>query len=420
MEIVTPDLQRKSPLDETYYDETAAQLGLSPEYIETFLTKVNSQLEGEGLETFDGDMLLALIDLYATDNKYPERVEVMVGRLLSVLSDKIESESESTFYEDFMYVHSQMPKIMARRFEVARDSRVDPNEFSVSAVHSLRRTIDPDEKFFDGSLDSDEVNGLVDLYAQSRLNYATKPINPEILDRQLLKLASFFKGRRRIDIQKDFQGEGTNDMVNITTVLKRELAWLAMNPVESEEAVPEAVVIPLPQKQPEAPAVVFDREIVNKTVESFLEVSLLPKEHKESFKYHIGFTDKSLPGATTQQRNDACEKVREFIVNAKLRDRSKYNVTIDNLPTLAQLQVVGHLLGNRSAAVNPVSRTVLVNQYSIELRKRYQDTKVDETTLQQRINQYGDLIDQALAQTLDWATSPKYLYDSMKPNGESA
>lgn len=436
MERGVSHLINESPKEEIVFDETAAQLGLSPEHIETFLRKVNVQIEGEGLDSFDGDMLVALIDAYVTDNLHPERVEVMTARLLSVLG---EQGMETVPYEDIMYVRQHMSKVMARRFEIARDSRVDPNEFSVVAVHNLRQLVDPDENFFKGPLDGDEVHGLVDLYALTRVDYKTKrkakPLDSKIFDRQLLKLASYVKGRRPTDIQKDFQGEGTNDMPNIMNTLKEKLAWFALHPDElqmvyeigleeaknkniPEETVSPEDIAPSQQKQPEAVVIPFDRNVIGRAINSFLEASILPKEYEESFRHHIGFGDE-LPLGTIQQRNDACEKVRELIENAKIRDRNKYGVKIDNLPSNRELRIVSRMLGNRKAAIDPISRSTLVSQYSQELRRRHQ-ADINEDVVQQRINLHGDMIDHAIARTLQWAVMPQYQHSTGKHHQESA
>ena len=440
METMTHATVQESPLMEASFDETAARLGLSPQHIETFLTKVNSQIEGEGLGAYDGDMLVALIDLYVTDNKHPERIDVMVSRLLNVLSDKIEPDSEATFYEDLMYVRDHMSKILAQRFEIIRDSRVDPNEFSAMAVYNFRQLIDPDENFFQGSLDTDEVSSLIQLYALSRLNYQDKrkgrPLDPRILERQLLKLTSYLKGRRRIDIQNDFYGEGTNDLPNVMNILKKKLAWFALHPddlqilyeigveefkdkIKSQEVEPPEEIAPAEKNTPEPIPKSLNAVEVTTIIGSFLDSSILPKDHRDSFKSHIGFSEPA-PMGTIKQRDDACEEVRELVANASRRDRGKYNVIIDNLPTQAQLQVVKRLLGNRHAALSPVSRSALVAQYGAELQQQCHTLNIDGDIIQKRITRYGELIDQALAQTLDWATSPKYRYDTEKPVEESA
>jgi len=84
------------------------------------------------------------------------------------------------------------------------------------------------------------------------------------------------------------------------------------------------------------------------------------------------------------------------------------------------LQVVGRMLGNRQAAISPISYSTLIGQYETELRMQHENASVSEDMLQQRVNRYSELVDQALAQTLDWATSPKYRYDTEKPVEESA
>jgi hypothetical protein len=431
-------LHNESLKEEVSYDETAAQLELSSEAVEEFLRTVNAQIEGEKLDSFNGDTLVALIEAYVTDNMYPERVEAIVARLINVLKASATNE-ESVSYEDIMYIRQHMPKVLARRFEILRDARVDPNEFSAVAVHNFRQHIDSDENFFSGPLDGDEVRGLMSLYALSRVNYNTrrkaKPLDPKILDRQLTKLSSYLKGRRPVDIKKDFNGEGINDMPNIMNILEQKLAWFALHPDELQKVYetgleeaenknnpveiepPELIQPPAPRHY-EAVAVPFDRMKINKIIESFLEAGMLPQEYMESFGRHIGFYDELLPDPALQQRNDACEKVRRLIGDAQARDCKKYGVKITNLPTLDQLRIIGQILGNREEGIDPVPKMVLIHQFTAELRRWQPD--IDQYVLRQKTVQYRKTIDLALAQTLQWAVAPKYRYPVKKRHQESA
>lgn len=377
------------------------------------------------------------------DEKY-QTVLTDYGRASRLIADRLSELSQQNTVPLL-----EPPKIPAAKIEAAKvvapepdsstEPTIEPSKFSPRHVELFRQEINKvaDRELLEGPLDEDEILGVIELYGRK---YRSQAIIGRLAERltALLEGATIIEVATRAGVDESsvramkrcsaktiayelqsIMPEGPTRQVVKTTKTTKNATPLAANVTEKPTIRQEKITVSQ-RVISETTAVEFEPEVSRKIIESLLESSSLPEKHKRSLRYHLGLNAELLPDDTTQRRNDACEKVRELIKNAKIRDRNKYGIKIENLPSPVQLQVVGRMLGSRETAIDPVPRNVLVHRYEIEIRKRYQDEAVDEDVLQQKIAQHGHMIDQAVAQTLQWAVSPRYRYETNNLEEESA
>ena len=469
--------KNESPEEEIIFDDANSDAFL-PKGVENFYQKIDPE-QTYFSYSLDEDEVWGLIDLYARTimrgsynaspevvhrldrlmlhlqglsnrdiaNKLDEKYQTIFtdyDRASRLIRDKLSELSEPT--KVLLSVSSpakvELPKLRVFEPELLVEPTVDAVRFSPEHVERFRQEVNEiaGSELLPGPLDQDEVLALIELYGRK---YRSR----RLIGRLAERLTTILEGEKIVNIAKEVSIDESSIRTmkrSAATLIARELRVIMLDDASEEPLAiddskeKEVPFLPADDKTSEVPAssrtettkpqkTVFKVEATNsdsgkarKIIESFFNESSLPENHKESLRYHLGFNTGPLSGGTIQQRNDACEKVRELIANATRRDRSKYSVIIDNLPAPAQLQVVGRMLGNRQAAISPISYSTLIGQYETELRMQHENASVSEDMLQQRVNRYSELVDQALAQTLDWATSPKYRYDTEKPVEESA
>ena len=215
-------------------DDGPFEARLSDEKVAQFLNEVNEAAGEHIAELDDTDMLIALTGLYWETYAHPEDADFMTERVIVGLEHGRPSELArklGTTMQNLRNGQRKAATIMAREFKIARDARVDPNNFSAHQVDIFGKLIDAG-KLFSRPLDDDEVRGTIDLYARKRLE-SDHEVDPIIFGRQITGVLRRLEGHSWADIATELGVKLTdvsNDYHAVTSKIRQALGELATPP----------------------------------------------------------------------------------------------------------------------------------------------------------------------------------------------
>jgi hypothetical protein len=360
----------------------------SAEYVDVFRLMINKSAGEELLESpLDEDTVLALIDSYAR-NRHEAKSRQDIGRQTIALLNHLEGKRLSVLAGEMGVNTKSLINMRSSAAQIiARDLRSlfhppSLGNFSEEHVERFRLQINSQigEEMLEGPLDKDDVDSLIELYGR------THP-RPNVVGALAEKLTALLEGKSWLEVAQE-TNTAKSALHNIRTyaiqLIARNLSELFKGQTLRE---------------------------ISHDIDQLVGHGILSHDHATLLKRHVGIIDEPLSNGQITRGMEACERVRLSIDEAKLRDRKRRDRKIENAPTEQQLQIVRRLLGNRKDAINPTSRSELVNQYAAHERKTAQSIFTNEKEVQQRINQYGVAIDKALLSVFQWMLSPKYSDD---------
>jgi hypothetical protein len=367
---------------------TAVDFTFQAERVTELFNMVNVEAKKNLLQgPFGEDDVIGVLELLGRKHPRPSRAGVSIARLVMLLEGEDKeaiSEKTSVTRTPLYNLEPSAARIIARELDKVLYPAFLPGEFS------------PDRRdIFLG-----QIRGALghELPAEYRDNeglatllgvWAESYDKPDLVDVQRQRLHMLLEGESYPDIAYRTHTNPSNlrrMQRNAARAIAHELTGL---PGES-----------------------LIQEKINNTIDLLIDRGILSQSHASVFKQHVSIGNEPLANGQISYNVDACEKLRIATLNAKVRDRKKRDRKVSNLPTERQQQIFQRLLGNRPDAINPVSRTELIQQYIARQRKLIDSVVLDEKEMQKMTDTYATIVGRAILGNLRWIVNPHYSYEN--------